>query len=81
VSKKGPWKYRDLLKRLKQFGVFEDPVGPPSYRLNKDADVTVLVFVKQKVVGNYAFHAGELTDAKVDEILKALPGLLPIEKK
>lgn len=26
MSKKGPWKYRDLLKRLKQFGVFEDPV-------------------------------------------------------
>jgi hypothetical protein len=54
-------------------GVFEDVGGPPSYKLARDADVTVLLSVKQKVVANYAFRAGELTDAKADEVLKALP--------
>jgi hypothetical protein len=54
-------------------GVFEDAGGPPSYRLAKDADVTVLLSVKQKVVANFAFRAGELTDEKIAEVLKAVP--------
>ena len=53
--------------------VFEDRDGPPAYRLNRDADVTVLLFVKQKVVANFAFRKGELTDARLDEVRKALP--------
>jgi hypothetical protein len=57
-------------------GVFEDTVGPPAYRLNRDADVTVLVFVKRKVVSNFAFRAGELTDEKVAQVMKALPGVV-----
>jgi hypothetical protein len=59
-------------------GVFEDPIGPPSYRLAKDADVTVLVFVKQKVTANFAFRAGELNADRIEEVLKTLP---PGEKK
>jgi hypothetical protein len=42
-------------------GVFDDPVGPPSYKLSDDADVTVLLFKNKKVVGNFAFRKGELT--------------------
>jgi hypothetical protein len=57
-------------------GVFEDVGGPPTYKLAKDADVTVLFYVKKKVVSNFAFRAGEFTDAKADEVLKALPKLL-----
>src|SRR2546429_164787 len=57
-------------------GVFEDPEGPPSYRLAHDADVTVLLFVKQKVVSNFAFHAGELTAKARDEVLKSVPKVL-----
>ena len=60
-------------------GVFDDPEGPPSYRLNKDAEVTVLLFVKRKVVANFAFRAGELDDAAVDKVAEALPELA--EKK
>lgn len=74
------WSKQEAVRNV-ALGVFDDPVGPPSYRLNKDADVTVLLFVKQKVVNNYAFRAGELTDKKADEVLKALPQLLPVEKK
>lgn len=58
-------------------GVFEDAQGPPAYKLAKDADVTVLLFVKKKVAANFAFRAGELTDEKAAEIVKALPNILP----
>ena len=57
-------------------GVFEDIDGPPSYRLNKNADVTLLISVKQKVVVNRAFRAGELTDAKIAEIVNAVPTIV-----
>jgi hypothetical protein len=54
-------------------GVFEDVTGPPSYRLARDADVTVLFFVKQKVVASFAYRSGEWNDNEVSEIMKALP--------
>ena len=57
-------------------GVFEDVGGPPSYRLARDADVTVLLSVKQRVVANFAFRAGELTDARIAEVMKALPRIV-----
>jgi hypothetical protein len=57
-------------------GVFEDTGGPPTYKLAKDADVTVLFYVKRKVVSNFAFRADELTDSKADEVLKGLPKFL-----
>jgi hypothetical protein len=53
--------------------IFEDEVGPPTYRLAKDADVTVLLSVKRKVVANFAFRAGELDAAAVDRIVLAVP--------
>ncbi|HZZ77329.1 MAG TPA: hypothetical protein VFE62_02360 [Gemmataceae bacterium] len=53
--------------------VFEDTVGPPAYLLAKEADVTVLLALKQKVVANFAFRAGELNDSAIADIVKALP--------
>ena len=53
-------------------GVFEDADGPPSYKLHKDADVTVLLSVEQKVVVNFAFRAGELKDEQVKQVLAAI---------
>jgi hypothetical protein len=73
------WARKYRLKGL-PVGVFEDVEGPPSYKLHRDADVTVLLAVKQKVVVNAAFRAGELTDAKINEILAALPKILPAAK-
>jgi hypothetical protein len=54
-------------------GVFEDPDGPPTYLLAREADVTVLLAVKQKVVANFAFRRGELDDAAIFEIMNTLP--------
>jgi hypothetical protein len=60
-------------------GVFEDPVGPPAYLLAREADVTVLLSVRQKVMANFAFRTGELGDASINTILKEIPRL--VEKK
>ncbi|HEY3788788.1 MAG TPA: hypothetical protein VGL71_08040 [Urbifossiella sp.] len=56
-------------------GAFEDADGPPAYKLNKDADVTVILFVKEKVVANFAFRTGELNDAAIDKVIKSMPKL------
>lgn len=74
------WAKKHSLRRV-PVGVFEDLDGPPSYRLHRDADVTVLLSVKQKVVVNHAFRAGELTDAKIAEILKDIPKIAGAAKK
>ena len=60
-------------------GIFEDPVGPPTYLLAREADVTVLLSVNQKVAANFAFRAGELNDTAIAAIMTAVPKLL--EKK
>ena len=72
------WAQKKGLKTV-PVGAFEDADGPPSYQLHKDADVTVLLFTQQKVIANYAFRAGELTDKRIDEVVKAVPHLF--EKK
>lgn len=60
-------------------GVFDDPIGPPSYKLSSDAEVTVLLWVNRKIVANFAFRAGELNDEAVKKIADAMPKL--VEKK
>jgi hypothetical protein len=68
------WAQKQGLKNC-PVGAFEDADGPPAYKLHKDADVTVLLFVKQKVVANFAFRAGELDDKAIDNVMKAVPQL------
>jgi hypothetical protein len=66
------WSKKHSVRRV-PLSVFEDVVGPPSYLLGRDADVTVLLSVKQKVVRNFAFRAGELNDERIAEILETVP--------
>ena len=73
------WGKKHALRRV-PVGVFEDVGGPPSYHLATDADVTVLLFVKLKVVANFGFREGELNQESVAEVMKALPRIVP-EKK
>jgi hypothetical protein len=56
--------------------VFEDTVGPPTYLLAKEADITVLLSVNRKVVANFAFRAGELDDAAIANIVKSVPKIV-----
>ncbi|MCI0681842.1 MAG: hypothetical protein L0Y71_07035 [Gemmataceae bacterium] len=60
--------------------VFEDVVGPPTYLLHREADVTVLLSVKQKVVANFAYRKGELNDAAIEQIVKTAPKIATAAK-
>lgn len=68
------WSKKHSLRSV-PLSVFEDVDGPPSYKIARNADVTVLLAVKQKVVRNYTFRAGDLNDERIAEILKAVPQL------
>ena len=59
-------------------------VPPPDYAIAPDADVTVVIYPpgrrnKQKVSANFALRKGELDDAKIEEIVKAIAAVLPPE--
>ncbi len=51
--------------------------GPEAYKIAKDADVTVVLYSKNKCQANYAFKKGELTDSAVDKIVTDLTKILP----
>jgi hypothetical protein len=55
----------------------DNPTGPPKYKIAKDADVTVVLYLEHEVKANFALKKGELNDKKIEEIIKALPKILP----
>jgi hypothetical protein len=57
-------------------GIFEDSEGPPSYRLSRDAEVTVLLVKDGKVTNNFAFRPGELKSETARPILSAAQQLV-----
>jgi hypothetical protein len=65
------WSLKQGLKQTPA-GAYEDADGPPAYKIHKDADVTVLVFEKKKVLANHVFKAGELNADKIEAMLSDL---------
>jgi|SRR5438874_13400407 len=51
--------------------------SPKSYKIDKDAEVTVILYHKNKCEANYAFKKGEMTDKDVDRIVSDLAKILP----
>ena len=47
----------------------DNPAGPKSYQISKDADVTVLLYESFNVRANHAFGTGELTDAAIGRVV------------
>jgi hypothetical protein len=76
----------DLKKLAKDEGLkktvlsIDNPAGPKGYGVDKDADVTVVLYTKRNVKSNFAFRKGELNAAAIDQIMAAVPKILP-EKK
>jgi hypothetical protein len=70
----GRWATKAGLKAV-PVGVFDDPVGPPGYKLADDADVTVVLFERRKVVANFAFRAGELDKTAIGRVSERLTRL------
>ena len=69
------WSQKHSLTNI-PLAVFEDLGGPPSYRLNSEDDITVLLFVNQKVTGNFTFRQGELSETRIAEVLVAVAELV-----
>src|SRR5262245_59078790 len=56
--------------------------APQRYEVNKDADITVVIYTpgrpgRQQVTANFALRQGELDQMKSDAILAALSNVLP----
>ena len=72
-----------LDKKLKDFAekekiekcalTIDNPSGPSPYKIAKDADVTVLLYLDKHVKVNHAFKKGELNDEAIAKILKDVP--------
>ncbi len=58
----------------------DNPNGPPKWKIAKDADVTVLLYVKNTVKESIAIEKGKLDDKAIDGVLAKLDSIKP-EKK
>ncbi len=58
----------------------ETPAGPEKYKIAKDADITVVLYNKQKVAANYSFKKGELNSKAIEAIVADVPKILPAPK-
>ena len=47
----------------------DNPAGPKSYNIAKDADVTVLLYNSFEVKANHSFRKGELNDAAITKVV------------
>ena len=49
--------------------IFDGEAGPPSYKIAKEADVTVLLWLGRKVEANHALPQGGLNKAAIESIM------------
>lgn len=50
--------------------------GPPAYKVDKDAAVTVVLYKQQKVEANHAFKKGEFNAKGIEKVLDDLPKIV-----
>lgn len=73
-------KLKDLAKEKELKNIvlsIDNPAGPENYDVSKDADVTVVLYVKGKVKANYAFKKGELKEGDVEKIVADVAKIVP----
>lgn len=56
--------------------IFDGVSGPPKYKIAKEADLTVLLWKKQKVEANHAYGTGQFDAKGVEAVVKDLPKIL-----
>ncbi len=54
-----------------------NPSGPKAYRLDKDAEVTVILYTKYKVQANFAFRKGQLREMAIEQVMTELRKISP----
>ncbi len=55
----------------------DSPAGPRSYKVAKDAEVTVVLYTKHVVKANHSFKKDELKDADIEKLLKDVKKITP----
>lgn len=55
----------------------DNPAGPKNYKVNKDADITVVLYNKHEVKANYAFKSGELKAGDIEKIVADVAKITP----
>lgn len=81
-------KMEDALKKLAEkegikkvmLGI-DSPAGPPKWKVEKDADVTVVLYAKNTVKESFAFAKGKLDDKAIDAVVAGIDSLKPEKKK
>ena len=71
---------KDLLQKLEASSkdlkhvviAVDGAAGPENYKIRKDADVTVVVYNKHKVLANFAFARDQFSDKDVNAIMAAV---------
>ena len=69
------WADKEKIKKTAL--TIDNPAGPSGYHIAKDADVTVLLYVKKNVKANYAFKKGDLKQKDIEKIVGDLSTILP----
>jgi len=67
------WKSQSL-KKL-PLTIFEGMAGPKAYKINKQADVSVHLWIKRRVKNTFAFKSDDLTEEKIQEVVAAVKKL------
>ena len=57
------------------FGV-DNPQGPPAWKIEKDAAVTVVLYKAHKIEANHAFKKADFNDKAVETVLGSLPKIV-----
>ena len=50
--------------------VFDNAVGPKSYKIDEKANVTVMMWVDSNVKVNHAYAAGDLSEAAIAKVIE-----------
>jgi L-lactate utilization protein LutC len=54
----------------------DNTVGPPNYKVAKDAEVTIVLYNQRKVIANHAFKKGDFNSKCIETVIGELPKLL-----
>jgi hypothetical protein len=55
----------------------DNPAGPKGYKVARDADITVVLYVDRTVKANHSFKKGQLKDEDITKITGDLKKILP----
>lgn len=59
----------------------DSSAGPGDYDIAKDAEITVVLYVRKTVKVNHAYKPGEFTDKEIPTIIRDLGKILPENKR